>query len=100
MSILRFLTLCSLASVLALTQTGRADYSAIASITLLPNLEPERPQPARLAAMATVPSAGEAPIEVIFPDPGPRNRAAFAALRLKAGLNQDMLNNFDLFLYV
>jgi hypothetical protein len=101
MSILRLLTLCSLASVLALTQIGRADYSATASITLLPNLEPpQSAEPTRVATMAMIPSAGEASSEVIFPDPAPRNRAAFAALRLKAGLNQDMLNNFDLFLYV
>jgi hypothetical protein len=86
-----------------MTQTDRADYSAVASITILPNLEPERPQPAEPARVATVvaaPSGGEESTEVIFPDPAPRNRAAFAALRLKAGLDQDMLNNFDLFLYV
>lgn len=78
----------------------QANYSAIASITILPDLapepvEPERPTPDVAAATRDEPST-----EVIFPDPGPRNRAAFAALRLKAGLSQDMLNNFDLFLYV
>jgi hypothetical protein len=82
-----------------MTQTDRANYSAVATITILPNLEPEHPQPAKPARIAAVPSDEEA-TEVIFPDPVPRNRAAFAALRLKAGLNQDMLNNFDLFLYV
>ena len=101
MSILRLLALCSLASVLALTQTDRADYSAVASITILPNLEPERSQPdermRKAPIVAVLPSDAT---QIVFPDPGPRNRAAFAALRLKAGLNQDMLNNFDLFLYV
>jgi lipoprotein-anchoring transpeptidase ErfK/SrfK len=82
-----------------MTPTDRADYSAAASITILPNLDPERP-PAEPARVAAVPSGGEEATEVIFPDPAPRNRAAFAALRLKAALNQDMRNNFDLFLYV
>lgn len=101
MSVSRLLILCSLVfvPVLVLAQTDRADYSAVARITILPNLEPDRPaEPARV--MPAVPRGGADSTDVIFPDPAPRNRAAFAALRLKAGLNQDMLNNFDLFLYV
>lgn len=100
MSVLRFLALCSIASVLAIAmmQTDRVDYSAAARITILPDLEPARARPAEPARMASANS--DAATAVIFPDPGPRNRAAFAALRLKAGLSQDMLNHFDLFLYV
>lgn len=78
---------------------------AVASITILPDLEPEPAEPERrtldVAGTDVVASGKDtASTEVIFPDPGPRNRAAFAALRLKAGLSQDMLNHFDLFLYV
>jgi hypothetical protein len=83
----------------------QADYSAIARLTILPDLEPEPVEPEGaapdLARTDTAASKDDSSsTEVIFPDPGPRNRAAFAALRLKAGLSQDMLNNFDLFLYV
>lgn len=78
---------------------------AVASITILPNLEPEPDEPERMTSDVATTDAGPpgkdtVSTEVIFPDPGPRNRAAFAALRLKAGLNQEMLNHFDLFLYV
>lgn len=77
---------------------------AVASITLLPDLEPEPTEaerPDRTGVPDAVARAEEnAPTEAIFPDPGPGNRAGFAALRLKAGLSRDMLNNFDLFLYV
>jgi hypothetical protein len=102
MSVLRLLTLCSFASVfaIAMTQTDRADYSAAARITILPDLKPEPVQPPEPARTASANSDEGAATKVIFPDPGPRNRAAFAALRLKAGLSQEMLNNFDLFLYV
>lgn len=85
---------------------GQADYSAVASITILPDLAPFEPdQPERAAAEmagtdAVVSDKDGSSTEVIFPDPGPRNRAAFAALRLKAGLSQEMLNHFDLYLYV
>lgn len=83
---------------------AQADYSAVASITILPDLEPEASEPGhaavdRLPAMAPGRESSSS-TAVIFPEPGPRNRAAFAALRLKAGLSQEMLNNFDLFLYV
>lgn len=82
---------------------AQPDYAAVTSITILPDLSPAPAQPQSAAPdrNAALASNGDASsTEVIFPDPGPRNRAAFAALRLKAGLNQDMLNNFDLFLYV
>lgn len=78
---------------------------AVASITILPNLEPEPAEPERMTSEvagtdAAAPDKDTTSTEVVFPDPGPRNRAAFAVLRLKAGLSQEMLNHFDLFLYV
>jgi hypothetical protein len=85
---------------------GQADYSAVASITILPDLAPFEPDQSERAAAemagtdAVASDNDGSSTEVIFPDPGPRNRAAFAALRLKAGLSQEMLNHFDLFLYV
>lgn len=84
-------------------RVARADYAAVTRITILPDLEPDPVEPERIAPAATETVASDqdgSSTEVIFPDPGPRNRAAFAALRLKAALDQDMLNHFDLFLYV
>lgn len=100
MSVPRFLILCALASVfaVALTQRDRVDYSTVARITILPDLRP--PQAAETASAASAGEDEDATTEVVFPNPAPGNRAAFAALRLKAGLSQEMLNNFDLFLYV
>ena len=101
MSFLRLLVLGSFASVLAIAMTprDRADYSAVARITILPDLEPE-PVQLPSARTASMDSDEDAATEVVFPNPAPGNRAAFAALRLKAGLSQDMLRHFDLFLYV
>lgn len=84
-------------------QFALMDYSA-ASITILPDLEPEAVAPKHATADRALDTAvrhqDSSSTEVVFPDPEPRNRAAFAALRLKAGLSQEMLNHFDLFLYV
>jgi lipoprotein-anchoring transpeptidase ErfK/SrfK len=84
-------------------ELAEADFSAAASVTILPDLEPETVEPERTASAGTNTAASQEDgpsTAVVFPDPGPRNRAAFAALRLKAALDQDMWNNFDLFLYV
>ena len=101
MSILRLLTLCSLVfvSVLALTQTIARTIPPSSSITILPTWSPSVCRPSR---HVSPPSRAQVRrlSRLFSPIRRPRNRAAFAALRLKAGLNQDMLNNFDLFLYV
>ena len=99
------------------------EYSASATIAILPDLSPEAapvpPEPKmlepRLAAprtpRASLPTfdiaKGDAPSRSFrIPEPPPpsvapsSDRATAAALRLKAGLSPEMLRNFELFVYV
>jgi hypothetical protein len=101
------------------------DFSASASVTILPDLSPEAaPVPAEpkmiRPPVAQMPQFDIARAEPAFkiPEPPPlsgsdsrgepfqnlppvaHNRAEAAALRLKSTLTPEMLQNFDLFLYV
>jgi hypothetical protein len=88
------------------------DFSASAGVTILPDLSPESaPVPAEprmiRPPVAQVPQFDIARAEPSFkiPEPPPlapvaHSRAEAALLRLKSTLTPEMLQNFDLFLYV
>ncbi len=101
------------------------DFSASATVTILPDLSPEAapvpaepkfakprgPQPpdfdiARAEPAFRIPDppgsegVSRSDLSKDFSTPLAHNRAEAAALRLKAGLTPEMLRNFELFLYV
>ena len=94
------------------------ESSAFATIEILPDLPDDLPEPPEpKLATPRMPRAVAPEIRIAknpgkqaaptwrIPDPPPPDmpageRAMAASMRLKAGLSPDMLNNFDLFLYV
>jgi hypothetical protein len=94
------------------------DYSASATVTILPDLSPKIAPPAEpKLARPRMPRAGapdfdiaQGPPPIVIPEPSPLNdaapqskasaRAVAVAARLKDTLTPEMLRHFDLFLYV